>query len=457
MNVTRSLLHRGGTVVVAVALLLGAAGLAARPASAQQSPSSILPGEPPDLVDRIVAVVGDSVVLMSQLVEEMQVAAQQPGVTVPQEPEAMRAFMRDILETLVNVQLIVQEAARDSTLLPDPAVVDQQVQATMSSVRERFPTQEGFDRALGQMGLTVTQYRDNLRARIRREQIQRLYLQTRLPSVAAVAVTEAEMRELYEQRRATLQQRPELLTLEQVLLPVAPPDSAWDAVRAKADSLLAEIREGADFAELAREHSDDTGSAPGGGDLDWFRRGVMVPAFEDAAFRLRDGQVSEPVRTPFGWHIIKVERSRPGEVRARHILLTPPVRTADLDRVRARGQELARQIREGASALDLHQEYGDTTQPSTFTIARDELDSQLPPGYAQALSLSSEGQVVGPFQTTLAGQTYFSVVDVTDVREAGEFTFEDVRDQIRQQIQQQKRVERLWEGLRSRTHVEIRF
>lgn len=452
---TRYLLHRARTVTAA--LLVGAAGLLVPPAAAQQSPSSLLPGEPADLVDRVVAVVGDSVVLMSQLVEEMQVAVQQPGVTVPDDPDEMRAFMGGILETLVNVQLIVQEAARDSTLLPDPVVVDQQVQSTMDQVRQRFPTQAGFDAALGQMGLTVTQYRDNLRARIRREQIQRLYLQTRLPSVPAVAVTEAEMREAFEQQRAALQQRPELLSLEQVLLKVAPPDSAWNAAKATADSLLAEIRAGADFGELARENSDDTGSAPSGGDLDWFRRGVMVPEFEDAAFRLRDGQVSEPVRTAFGFHVIKVERSRPGEVRARHILITPQVRSADLDRVRAQGQELAARIREGESALELHREFGDTTQPADFTIPRNELSTQLPPGYAQALSLSSEGQVVGPFQTTLAGQTYFSVVDVVDVREAGEFTFEDVRDQIRQQIQQQKRVERLWEGLRSRTHVEIRF
>lgn len=445
------------TILVFAAAL---ATLVAQPAHGQDmsAPSqSAIPGEPPELVDRVVAVVGDSVVLMSQVVEEMQVVAQQPGVTLPETPEGMRTFLGEILETLVNVQLIIQEATRDSTLLPDEAAVDQQVQTTMDQVRGRFPDPAAYQQALNQMGLTAAEYRDNLRSRVRREQIQRLYLQTRLPSVPAVAVTEAEMREFYDAQRGQLQQRPELLTLEQALLPVAASDSAWAAAEATADSLKAEIDAGADFAELARENSDDQGTAPSGGDLDWFRRGVMVPEFEDAAFRLRDGQVSDPVRSPFGWHVIKVERSRPGEVRARHILITPPVESGDLERVRQLGQELAQRVRDGESALEIHREYGDTAQPSTFTVARNEIRSQLPPGYGQALALSSEGQVAGPFQTTLGGQTFFAVVDVVDIREAGEFTFEDLRDQIRQQIQQRKRIERLWAGLRDRHHVEIRF
>ena len=79
------------------------------------------------------------------------------------------------------------------------------------------------------------------------------------------------------------------------------------------------------------------------------------------------------------------------------------------------------------------------------------------PTTAQALSLSSQGQVVGPFQTTLQGRPFFAVVKVAEVREAGEVTFEDVRDQIRSSLQQQKRVERLWEALRAQNHVEIRF
>lgn len=438
-------------------LFLGLLALVPLPAAGQAMGSISLPGEPPDLVDRVVAVVGDSVVLLSQVVEEMRVVAQQPGVNIPTEPDELRAFMGEVLETLVNVHLITQEAARDSTLLPDDAEVEAQVQATLQQVQAGFPDTEAFNRALEQAGMTPNEYRESLRARVRREQIQRLFLQRRLPSVPAVAVTEEEMLEIFEARRGSMQRRPELLTLEQVMVAATPSDSAWDAAKAKADSLKAELDAGADFATLASENTDEPAGQGRGGDLGWFRRGVMVREFEDVAFALRDGQVSAPVRTDFGWHIIKVERSRPGEVRARHILITPPVTQQDLDRARGEAAELAARIRQGDAVQPLHEEFGEGEQPWTFVVSRAELGNQLPPGYAQALALSSQGQVVGPFQTNMGNQPYFAVVKVTEVRDAGVYTFEDVREQIRSNLQQQKRIERLWEGLRSRYNVEIRF
>lgn len=438
-------------------LALGFLTLAPVAAQAQEQMSITVPGEPVDLVDRVVAVVGDSVVLLSQVVEEMRVVAQRPDVTIPTDPDERRQLMSSIVETLVNVQLIVQEAARDSTLLPEEAAVEAQMEAALAQVQSGFPTTEAFTAALAEAGMTPNQYRESLRARIRREQIQRLFLQRRLPTVPAVAVTEEEMRAVFDAQRGALQQRPEILRLEQVIMAATASDSAWAAAKEEADSLRAQVGSGADFAELAREHSDDAGTAANGGDLDWFRRGVMVREFEDAAFSLPDGAVSQPVRTDYGWHIIKVERSRPGEVRARHILITPPVGPADLDRARLELSEVATRIRGGASVEELHNEMGEEGQPWTFQVSRNELADQLPPGYAQALALSSEGQVIGPFQTTLQGRPFFSVVKVAEVREAGELTFEDVRDQIRTNIQQQKRVERLWEALRAQNHVEIRF
>jgi peptidyl-prolyl cis-trans isomerase C len=81
---------------------------------------------------------------------------------------------------------------------------------------------------------------------------------------------------------------------------------ARSADRARADSLLAELKKGADFATVARQNSEDPGSAERGGDLDYFARGQMVPAFDNAAFSLDVGQLSGIVETPFGYHILKV-------------------------------------------------------------------------------------------------------------------------------------------------------
>lgn len=94
------------------------------------------------------------------------------------------------------------------------------------------------------------------------------------------------------------------------------PEQADAAAKAKAkaqaDDLLAQIKKGADFAELARKFSQDPGSAPNGGDLGFFSKGQMVQPFEQAAFNLKPGQMSGVVETPFGFHIIRVSETKAG-------------------------------------------------------------------------------------------------------------------------------------------------
>lgn len=102
------------------------------------------------------------------------------------------------------------------------------------------------------------------------------------------------------------------------------------AAETEAKDVLAKARAGEDFGALAKAHSKDPGSAQNGGELGWFAKGVMVPEFEAAAFALKPGEISEPIKTQFGWHVIKVEelkKDKKGvvtEVRAAHVLISVP-------------------------------------------------------------------------------------------------------------------------------------
>lgn len=129
----------------------------------------------------------------------------------------------------------------------------------------------------------------------------------------SIDVSEDRLEQFFESYRSQFVAREER-ALRHILIAL-PPDADADAIEqaeARAADLRAQIRGGAAFADLAREHSDDPGSAANGGDLGWVERGLMVPDFEAAAFALEEGEVSEPVRTEYGIHLIEVTGVRGG-------------------------------------------------------------------------------------------------------------------------------------------------
>jgi len=160
-------------------------------------------------------------------------------------------------------------------------------------------------------------YRANMADFVTPEQVKVSYLEVSRDEIAQdIRVSEDELRSLYEQRKdnyRTAETREASHIL--VRLGLDAPEEEVAAARAKIEELRRRIEEGESFEDLAREHSEDPGSAKQGGSLGSFGRGVMDPAFEDAAFSLEVGEVSEPVRSSFGLHLIKVTGVQPAEVR----------------------------------------------------------------------------------------------------------------------------------------------
>ncbi len=128
---------------------------------------------------------------------------------------------------------------------------------------------------------------------------RKLLMETLLMAEGKAAVTDAAMKKVYED--AVKQMGGEQEVRARHILVATEPE---------AKAIVTEIGKGTDFAELARQKSKDPGAAAEGGDLGWFGKDQMVPEFADAAFKMDKGQVSEPVKTQFGWHIIKIEDKR---------------------------------------------------------------------------------------------------------------------------------------------------
>lgn len=434
-------------VAVAAALLGSVSGL-----HAQQ------PAPPPagqEVVDRVVAVVGDTVLLLSDVQTELQ-RRQAGGQPIPQDPFAREALAREIVDARVR-DLVLVEAAREAGIGVADSEVASDVDQDVAQVQQRFGSEDALRRALAESNLSLEQYRANLTRQYRDRLLTQRLFQQRLATLSRPAISDAELAGAWETQRASLGQRPATVSFDQVIVEAQPSDSAKAAARAEAEDVLRQLGEGGDFEVLARRFSDDKASGERGGDLGWFRQGQMVRPFENAVFAMRPGQTSGLVESEFGFHIIRLEKVRSGERQARHILIRPELSEADRARARTRADSVAAAVRGGAQIGPLGETYGtpaDVRSPDRVPADR------LPPAYAGAFEGAANGSIVGPFEvpsTTGPDGAAWAVARIEARQPAGAYTLEDVRDQLRTRLQEQRMIEQLVADLRETMFVEIQL
>jgi peptidyl-prolyl cis-trans isomerase SurA len=409
-------------------------------------------------VDYIAAIVGDTPIPYSAVRQRLN-TYQQQGNPVPSDPDSVRLLERDLLRGLIDQELLVQAAERDTMVQVTEEEVQAAVEEIVKEVRERYPSLADLQRDLSESGFEdLDAYRVWLGEQQRRDLLQNALLQ-QLQSKGEITPrypTDAELLQAYEQRKASLPKRPATVSFRRISVAAQPDSSAIAAALMRADSVRKRILAGADFAEMAREYSDDPATKDAGGDVGWFRRGSgFAREFENAAFRLQPGFVSFPVYTQFGFHLIQVQRAEPASVQVRHILIAPTITEANIEAARVRADSIRQLLIAGASYDSLADLYHD---PNEDRILNDIPRANLPPNYQQALAGAVEGSVVGPVVTEQGNnRTSFSVLRVVDVRPEGEVTFEDVKDQLRSQLAQQGGIERYLQTLRDATYIEIRL
>jgi peptidyl-prolyl cis-trans isomerase SurA len=425
--------------------------LAASPLAAQQRPAV-----QSQATDGIVAIVGTHPILWTEVLEVIG-QERSRGTQLPQDSAGAADYAKNVLSNLIDEQVLLQRASGDTSINVADADLTQTVDRQIQQVRSQFPTDQEFLRQLRQAGFgTQDEYRKWMTEQARKSEMQRRLVQKYQSEgkMVRVAVSDEDVNEAYERTRATFPKRPPAVTFRQLIIAPQATKQALDRARAKAESLLAEIRRGSDFEQVARRESQDSASREIGGDLGWNRRGELVQEFEQMMFALQPGQVSPVVLTPYGFHIIKVERTKPAEVKARHILIKPDYTAEDTSRARARADSALQQWRSGVPYDSLSKRYHDRDEfeGSLEPFPRE----QLPESYRNAIGGKTKGEFVGPFPIPDKNKVVkFVVLQLTDVIEAGDYTVEEVRDRMRQQLSQERSFRRLLDQLKRETYVRI--
>jgi len=435
----------------AFAALAAGVLLAVPTGTSAQDPVPVDPGAE-QLVDRVAAVVGDSAILMSEI-EQGLVIAEAQGWRRPTDPAALRQAQMQILDRLVNEQLLLQEAAQDTTLVLDPQALEDAVDQEVDAQIQRVGTRRIFEQQLAQNGYTIASYREDRREFFRRQMLRERYLAKRAADPSLVEVSDEEIRTFYDENRALMPQLPAMVEFVNYRLAPQPSDSARAAALAQAREVLMEARrDDADFDALARRHSMGPSRAEGGM-LGWMREdGSYDPDFEDAVFMLPPGIVSEPVETQFGYHLILVERVRGGERRVRHILFTPTVTEADVQANEDRAQALRATLAEGGTPESL-----EGVQVDTLTVPQNQLGN-ISNFYARAMAETSPGEILGPMpMNDPSSESTLGVARVLDVQEGGPASLEDMRPQIEARLQDEKLQERVVAQLRDSAYIDNRL
>lgn len=292
------------------------------------------------LLDKVVAVVADEPILHSQVTELLAGTGRDPGAG-PADPAYMRA-----LDELVEEKLLL-EAARQAGFYPSQEEIDGMVEARMDSVEANFGGERQLMEALASSGLTVAEFRRRTADIVASGKAVSDYLRYRTSRVMSSLPTEA--RGYLESHSDLVEEVAMPRNLSWIYLPVLPAmqrcSAAFDTLEAARERILSGE---ADFADEAGRLSDDASSGQGGS-LGTFGRGEMTPTFEQVVFSLRPGEVSEPFRTPYGVHIVRVDTVlAPDSLGASHILLGVQREGGDVERAMDRADSLAELVRQGA-------------------------------------------------------------------------------------------------------------
>lgn len=433
-------------------LLLAAAAL---PATAQEAPAR--PAVPSVEVDRIVAVVGTHPVLFSEVLERINFARAN-GLQLPPDSLGQVALARQVLGTMVDEQVLIA-VAKDYKIEVTDADVTAQVEQRIDQVRSQFPDEERFRAALVREGFgSPTEYRrQSLDAAKNNELQQRARDSLRVNGrLAPVNVTEAEVLAAFERVKRELPARPATVAFRQVV--VAPRARVENrlAARLRIDSIRTLLEAGADFDSMARAVSND-GTAAQGGDLGWNRRGDMVPEFDRMMFALQPNRISPVVETQFGFHVIRVDRVRSAEVRARHILIRPAVDSLDAQTARARADSVLTMWRAGVAYDSLVRRFHDADEERTIPdgYPRD----SLPVQYRTALEGLADGAFAPIFAlpNPVTGVPKAVVLQLIGAKPAGEYTLEEYQERLRQQLREEKSLRRTLDNLRREYYVSLRL
>ncbi len=273
----------------------------ASPEVTAQVDTSPAPTGTPYLVPDPAATVDGEPISKKELERVTDTLLQSNGRTLKDlNPADQRRALQSVADDMIVDRILARDSAKEN-------VPDMDIETRYNLLRSQYPTPEAFDTEMKKSGQTPEQVRGSIRLQLAQKQ----WIEHQIAD--QVTVTPAEVEKFYKEGPPSKFDTPETVRASQILVSVrkeAPPEDAL-AAENKIKALADRIKKGEAFEAVAKESSDDPSAKTNGGDMGSFGRNQIMPEFADAAFKLKIGEVSTPVRTQFGYHLIKATEHSP--------------------------------------------------------------------------------------------------------------------------------------------------
>ncbi len=397
-------------------------------------------------VDEIAAVVGNEIILKSEVAkfynEWLYTSPQPSNITID-----------DVLQFLINEKLILEKAKQEGIVAQD-AEVEMRLKTIIQNLISNFDSYEAFLDTLHNEGLSLEELKDQYSEEVSKQIVKETIVNQEVFS--KISISEYEKRNFYQTHIDSIPHRPEMVKIGQIIIIPKVSQKSLDEALKKIKDIKSQLDVNGDFEELAKEYSECP-TADNGGDLGYFARGDMVKPFEESAFSLSIGEISDPVETEFGYHLIRVDDKRDGEVHAHHILIRTGITEQDEDEAKQKINDIYQELKNGADFIELAEQYSDTTGvEKEFKIIQEYPVSQLEkiPYFGDMIKALKENEYS---EVVEIGGSYYIFKNFGYV-ESRPFEYDEISQQIENLTLEQKRqnaLEKWLQDLRKEIFVKV--
>lgn len=367
------------------------------------------------VVDGIAAIVGDEIILKSEVDQFAQSQAIRLRIDPNRSPNRFESLWRKTLQTMIDQKILLDRAEIDSIDVTDREV-EETLDFQIDGIIQRLGSKEKAEEIIG---YSLNKLKRSYREEIRKQKLVEKIQQRKFSDLTA---SRREVEDFFNEQSDSLPELKPAIRIGHILLEINPGAGANESAFNKADSIYTLIKNGENFSELAQKHSEDTISALKGGELGFMRRGTLVPEFEEASYLLSPGEVSNIVKTEFGYHIIKMIERRGELINVKHILVMLKSNERDEKLIVDKLNLLKEKLIAGEDFETLALEHSEDPEINSNKgiLGWFDLTSLSIPQFSAVLDTLPVGDISSPFKTDFG----YHIVTIFEKREGGVLTLE---------------------------------